>query len=160
MDGVGLRPLRDAHDLGDGEIRLDRAERALQMRAAADLIRLVGLETVQRKLVLFGEEADRFQPEFVCGAENPDGDLRPVGDQKLADSRQPSPPGTKSSHLKGAMLQCNRTVRFCGQGERALMSRVTHRGGGGSMASAPYGFAAIVCLRACWRAKDCRHART
>ena len=56
MDGVGARALGDAQDFGDGEIRLDRPERPLEMRAAADLVGLVGLEAVQRELVLLGEQ--------------------------------------------------------------------------------------------------------
>ena len=56
MDGVGARALRDAQDLRDGEIRLDRPERALQMRPAADLVGLVRLEAVQRELVFLREQ--------------------------------------------------------------------------------------------------------
>ena len=56
MDGVGARALGDAQDFGDREIRLDRPERPLEMRAAADLVGLVGLEAVQRELVLLGEQ--------------------------------------------------------------------------------------------------------
>ena len=56
VDGVGAAHLRDADDLGDREVGGDRAE------ALADAVGLVGLEAVQRELVLLGEDRDRRLP--------------------------------------------------------------------------------------------------
>jgi hypothetical protein len=61
------------------------------MRAAADLVGLVRLEAVQRKLVFFGEDPDRLQPKLVGGAEDADGDLGPVRDKDFSDVRQSAP---------------------------------------------------------------------
>ena len=91
MDGVGARALGDAQDLGDREVGLDRSERLFEMRPAADQVGLVGLEAVEGELVFLGEDADRLQPKLVCGAKDPDGDLRAVRDENLADFRQPGP---------------------------------------------------------------------
>src|SRR6185312_6672017 len=67
------------HHLVDGEVRADRvADRA-------DLVRLVGLGAVQGVAVLVREDRHRGDAELVRGAERPDGDLTPVGDQHLAE---------------------------------------------------------------------------
>ena len=57
------------------------------MRAAADLVGLVGLEAVQRELVLLGPDRDRLDAELVGGAEHADGDLGAVGDEDLGDGQ-------------------------------------------------------------------------
>ena len=77
------------------------------MRAAADLVGLVGLEAVQRELVLLGEDADRLDAQLVRGAKNPDGDLRAVRDQNLSDFRQYGPRKRCRASLAG--LCCNAT---------------------------------------------------
>ncbi len=87
MDGVGAGRLRHPHDLGDRKIGLDRTERLGQMRPASDLIRLVGLEPVQRQLVLLCIDRDRAHAEFVRRTENADGDLGTVGDENLANGQ-------------------------------------------------------------------------
>ena len=67
--------LRDADDLVDREIGLERP------LAPADLIGLVGLEAVQRELVLLGIDRDRLDAELGRRAEHPDRDLGTVGDK-------------------------------------------------------------------------------
>jgi hypothetical protein len=91
MHRIGARTLGDAKDFGNGEIGLDRAERAIEMRPPADLIGLVGLEAMQRELVLLGEQPDGLHSEFVRGAKDPDGDFRAVRDQNFADFSQDAP---------------------------------------------------------------------
>ena len=81
VDGVGARHLRHADDLGDREVGGDRAE------AFADAVGLVGLEAVQRELVLLGEDRDRPLAHLVRGAHDADGDLAAVGDQDLREGR-------------------------------------------------------------------------
>ena len=98
MDGVGLRLAGDADDVGDVQIGLDRAE------ALADLIGLVGLEAVQRELVLLGEDRDRAQPQFIGGAEHADGDFRPVSDENLLDCHQN--PRFRSTRHGGRPARC------------------------------------------------------
>ena len=97
---------RDADDLGDGEIGLDRAER-LAVRRLADLVGLVGLEAVEGELVLLGEDRDRAEPQFVRRAEDTDGDFGPVGDENLGDRHA-------SAHGKqpGNSLILSRIVRL------------------------------------------------
>jgi hypothetical protein len=75
MDGVGPRQLGDADDFLDRQVAFDRPEIARQMRAAADLVGFVGLEAMQCQLVFFGPDGNRFQPQFVGGAKNADGDF-------------------------------------------------------------------------------------
>ena len=53
---------------------------------AADLIGLVRLEAVERKLVLLGIDRDGGDAEFGRGAEHADRDFRAVGDQQAADT--------------------------------------------------------------------------
>ena len=85
MDRVGAREFRDADHLVDRQIALDRAQVALQMVATAHLIALVGLEPVQRKLVLLGPDCDRLDAEFVGRAKDTDGDFGPVGDENFGN---------------------------------------------------------------------------
>ena len=79
VDGVGARPAGRLHHLVDGEVRADR------VADLADLVRLVGLGAVQGVAVLVREDRHRGDAELVRGAERPDGDLTPVGDQHLAE---------------------------------------------------------------------------
>jgi hypothetical protein len=85
MDGIDVVFLGDADDFVDGEIGVDGAERFVQMRAATDQIGLIGLEAVQRQLVLFGVDSDGLKIEFIGGAEDADRDFRAVGGQKPFD---------------------------------------------------------------------------
>ena len=61
------------------------------MAGDADLVRLVGLEPVQRVAVLVGEDGDGADTEFVGGAERPNGDFPAVGDQHFGEHAYPSP---------------------------------------------------------------------
>ncbi len=79
VDGVGARPAGGAHDLLDGEVGPHRMPRL------PDLVRLVGLQPVQRVAVLVREHGDGARPEFVARPERADGDLSTVGDQHLAE---------------------------------------------------------------------------
>ena len=85
MDGVGLGVLGDADHLFDGEVGLDRAKVLAEVLRLADLIGLVGLEAVERELVLLGIDRDRRDAEFGGRAENSDGDLGAVGDEQAAE---------------------------------------------------------------------------
>ena len=80
MDRVDLVLRGDPDHLVDVEIGLERA------LAAADLVGLVGLEPVQRELVLVGVDRDRPDAELGRGPEDPDGDLGAVGDEQTADA--------------------------------------------------------------------------
>ena len=75
MNGVDLGLLRDADDVLDRKIGLERP------LARADLIGFVGLEAMQRELVFLRIDRDRADAEFGRRAEHADRDLRPVGDQ-------------------------------------------------------------------------------
>ena len=79
MDRVHLRLTRDAEDVVDLEVGLDRA------LALADQIGLVGLEAVQREAVLLGVDRDGADAELVGGAQHADGDFAAVGDEEAAD---------------------------------------------------------------------------
>jgi hypothetical protein len=108
MDRVGAGALGDAQDLGDREIGFDRPERPRKMGPAPDLVGLVRLETVQRQLVLLGEQSDCLQPKLIGGTEDPDSNLGSIGDKDLSDVRQCVPQPT-FRQLSGVMLQCNKT---------------------------------------------------
>ncbi|SKY20111.1 Uncharacterised protein [Mycobacteroides abscessus subsp. abscessus] len=64
-----------ANDLVDGQIRTDRMSRY------ADLVRLVGLQSVQRIAVLVREHRDGSCPELVCRTKGTDRDLSTICDQ-------------------------------------------------------------------------------
>ena len=55
------------------------------MPRLADLVRLVGLQPVQRVAVLVRVHRDGLRAELVRGAERPDGDLAAVGHQDLRE---------------------------------------------------------------------------
>ncbi len=78
MDRIGAGNAGDADIFVDLQIRLDRA------LALADQVGLVGLEPVQRQLVLFGVAGDRLDVQFVGRAKHPDGDFAAVGDEDLS----------------------------------------------------------------------------
>jgi hypothetical protein len=50
--------------------------------APADQIGFVGLETMQGELVFFGVDRNGPDAKFGRGAEDPDGNFRPVGDEE------------------------------------------------------------------------------
>ena len=79
VDRVGTAFMGDADDVVEVEIGRHRA------LAGANLIGLVSLETVQRELVLGGKDRDGALAEFVGGAQHPDGDLAPVGDEDFLE---------------------------------------------------------------------------
>ncbi len=85
MDGVAARLARHPDHLGDRQIGRDRPQ------PGADTIGLVGLEPVQRELVLLGIDRDRALAELVGGAQDADGDLAAVGDQDLFEHWVPFP---------------------------------------------------------------------
>ena len=92
MDRVGPVLARHPKHFVDAEIGLDGTH------AAADEIGLVGLEPVQREPVLLGIDRDGPDAELDRGAQRPNGDLAPVGDQdaaepglRLAGHRIPAP---------------------------------------------------------------------
>ncbi len=89
VDGVGAALARHPDDLGDREIGLDRPQ------AAADLIGLVGLKSMQGELIFLGEDRDRLQAEFVGGTEDANRDFGPVGYEQLRD-RHLAPPSTSA----------------------------------------------------------------
>ncbi len=96
VDGVGARPARRADDLLDGQIGPDRVSRF------ADLVGLVGLQTVQRVAVLVREDGDGARTEFVARAERPDRDLAAVGDEHLAEhGRSLQPAGDDHHRVRG-----------------------------------------------------------
>ncbi len=96
VDGVGAGPARRAHDLLDGQIGPDRVSRC------ADLVGLVGLQTVQRVAVLVREDGNGARTEFVARAERPDRDLAAVGDEHLAEhGRSLQPAGDDHHRVRG-----------------------------------------------------------
>jgi hypothetical protein len=79
MDRVGAALAGDADDVGEVEIGRDRS------LARAHLIGLVGLEAVEAELVLLGENRHGALAELIGGAQDPDGDLAPVGDEDFLE---------------------------------------------------------------------------
>ena len=72
MDRIGARKLRNANDFRNRQITLDRPHILCQMRPAPDLIALVRLETMQRKLVLFRPDRHRFYSKLIGRTEYAD----------------------------------------------------------------------------------------
>ena len=79
MDRVRAAVLGHADDFVDRQVGLHGAH------AFADAVGLVGLETVQGQLVLFGKDGDGALAHFVGRAHHADGDLTPVCHQNLAE---------------------------------------------------------------------------
>jgi hypothetical protein len=79
MDRVGAAFMGYADDVVQVEIGGDRP------LARAHLIGLVGLEAVEAELVLGGENRHGALAELVGGAQHPDGDLAPVGDEDFLE---------------------------------------------------------------------------
>ena len=75
------------------------------MRALADLVGLVDLEAVQRQLVLFGEDGDGADGEFIGGAQDADGDFGAVGDEQLADFCQSATTAVLSGRCRACVSQ-------------------------------------------------------
>jgi len=78
MDRVGAGRLRDAHELLDVEVALDRGGRT-------DRVRLVGHEHVERLAVRLGEDGDGRDSELAARADHAHGDLAAVRDEDLRD---------------------------------------------------------------------------
>ena len=78
MHRLGSRPLRRVEHSRPIQIALGR-------KPAADQIRLVRVSDVRRVTVGLGIDGDRPDPELSQGAEDPDRDLPPVGDQDLSE---------------------------------------------------------------------------
>jgi amidase len=74
-----------ALDVRRSDDLLDRQVRPHRVPGLADLVALVGLQPVDGVAVLPREDRHRADAELVGGAERPDGDLTPVGHQRLAD---------------------------------------------------------------------------
>ena len=70
--------LGERDDALDIEVRADRALRRIE------LIRLIGLEAVDRKAVFFGKNRNRAQTKFVGSAENADRNFSAVGGHQLS----------------------------------------------------------------------------
>src|SRR5579875_1328089 len=77
MHGVGTRARRDLEDLVGGEV-------ALGCRLAPEGVGLVGEAHMKRVAVELGVHGYGGHPELETGANDPDGDLAPVGDEDLA----------------------------------------------------------------------------
>jgi hypothetical protein len=81
MDGVGPGPARHPDDLVHVQIGVHR------VLTLADQIALVRLEAVEGEAVLVGIDRDGAEAQLRRRAEDPDGDLAPVRDQKFLESR-------------------------------------------------------------------------
>ena len=79
MDCVHLGLARNADDVGDVEVGLDR------LLARPHLVGLVGLETMEGKAVFMRIDADRADVHLARGTEHPNGDFTAVRDQNAAD---------------------------------------------------------------------------
>ena len=104
MDGIGAGQPGDADQFVDLQIASTGPRCAL-----ADQIGLVGLEAVQRQLVLFGIDGDGLDAELVGGAEHADGDFAAVGDEDLLDRQGGAPMPEKTENpamISVKMLQC------------------------------------------------------
>ena len=77
MNHVHALLLREGDDAGDVEIRADRAF------ADADQVRLVRLETMDRKPVLLGVDGHGAETQLGSRAKNADGNFAAVGDQQF-----------------------------------------------------------------------------
>ena len=71
-------------------ISVDIEVGAHRMPRLADLVRLVGLQAVQRVAVLVREDGNGLRAQLVRGAERADGDFAAVGHQDLREHEDPS----------------------------------------------------------------------
>ena len=76
MNRIDARLARDAQDVGNVEVGLDRA------LALADQVGLVGLGPMQAEAVLLRVDGDGLEAELVRGAHDANGDLTAIGDQQ------------------------------------------------------------------------------
>jgi hypothetical protein len=79
VDRVRTAHLGDAHDLRDAEIGRHRAQ------PLADLVGLVGLEPVERQLVLLGIDRNRPLAQLVGRPHDADRDFAAIGDEDLLE---------------------------------------------------------------------------
>lgn len=79
VDRIRSRLQRDADDLVDVQVRADG------VTAFADLVGLIGLESMDGPAVLMGEDRDGARPHLVRRSEGPDRDLAAVGHKDLLE---------------------------------------------------------------------------
>ncbi|MCY1220949.1 hypothetical protein D9M72_329860 [compost metagenome] len=147
MDGIGAGEPGDADHLVDRQVALDRTEVAGKVRTAADLITFVRLEAVQSQFIFFRPYRDRIQTEFVCSAENADGNFRTVGNKDLRDRqvgllndlilREMLHPRNKvlASHRAERNFRCDRKPKAFDSRRSARAGRRSPRRDGGSCPS-------------------------
>jgi hypothetical protein len=87
VDRIRPRYPRDPDVLIDLQVSFDRP------LTLTDEVGLVGLEPVQRQLVLFGIGGDGLDVQFIGSAKHPDSDFAAVGDKDLLDRHRFWPEG-------------------------------------------------------------------
>ena len=78
VDRLGARPRHDLEDLVGVQVALGR-------RPTSEGVGLVGEPHVEGVAVEFGVDRDGGHPQLLAGADHPDGDLAPVGDEDLGE---------------------------------------------------------------------------
>jgi hypothetical protein len=78
MNGVGAGRFGRGDDVVDHKV-------ALICRRRTDVISLIGDADMESGAVAVGEDGDRDDIALLAGADDPDGDFAPVGDQDLLD---------------------------------------------------------------------------
>ena len=123
MNRVHIFFERQRNDAVDVQIRFDRAF------ARADQIRFIGFKAMQAEPVFLRINRDRAQAEFVCGAQDADGDLTAIGCQdflhvpvpNLSRSRGPKECLSGGRRGGGRRIKSSRPERrreFCGKRPR------------------------------------------
>ena len=80
VNGLGARGAGSIEDLRDGQI-------ALGCRRRSQPHRLVGQHHVERLPVGLGKDGDGGDAHLAAGADDPNGDLAPIGDEDLPEGR-------------------------------------------------------------------------
>ena len=129
VDGVDLLSLGKGDDLLDAEIGPERAA------VFADEVGLVRFGAEEGQLILLGIDGDGAHPGVKAGAEHPDGDFAPVGDQHLADLflHNILPCGTNAASRPegGGVVYWVYDTTKCNQKEEILQNIfVSHKKGG------------------------------
>ena len=96
MDKGRAALLGNRDDAVDIEIGLHRTE------AGANPIAFIGLEAVQRQLVLFRIDRDRAQAELGSGAHDADGDFTAIGDEEFFGGHAASPDRVRGGARRSA----------------------------------------------------------